>query len=738
MITDSFIKSLRDIMRNDHNVSGDAQRMEQIAWLLFLKVFDDREKEFEVLEKGYKSPISTELKWRNWAAPADGITGDALIKFVNENLLKTLKEIPVGESTDPRHLVVKQVIGATRNYMSEGVLLRQIVNHINELDLNLAADRHAMNDIYEKFLRELQDAGSAGEYYTPRPITNFIVEMIDPKIGETILDPACGTGGFLINTLELLKKQAGVGSDVRSYQKSVMGIESKPLPYILGVTSMLLHGIDIPTNITRRDSLARPTVNITDSERVDIIVANPPFGGHQKDGTEKNFPKLYQTKETADLFVYLMTQLLKTGGRAGIVLPESFLSGDGVKARLKEELMTKCNLHTIIRLPGGEFTPYAAPKVCLLFFDKGTPTKNVWFYELSLPGSVGKNGFTKTMPLKDDHLDPIRKWWKKREESPNAYKISIEEIKKRNWSLYIPNPNRPKDVDSVSVKELMIELHTSETIIGTVIQNLDRAFDISTSAQKKTTKGRNNTDALKQKNTPLEESLQKLEKKVLTLAVSGKLVSQDKKEGTGEELYKQIQTERSKQKKIKEFSPITDKEIPFEIPKTWKWVRLGEVTNYGNTDKYKNKKIENGTLILELEDLEKDGGKILSVIEYPQRKPQSEKNVFKKGDVLYGKLRPYLNKVVVANRDGLSSGELLPIRWYGEGSAEYLRFVLLSDYFSNYVSQRVYGMKMPRLGTDDGKKAYFPLPPLAEQKRIVAKVEEVMGLIRELKNTIKE
>lgn len=473
MVNDALIKGLRNIMRGDHNVSGDAQRMEQIAWLLFLKVFDDREKEFEAFEKGYTSPIPKHLKWRTWAAPQDGRTGAELIRFINENLFGELVGLPVSDKSDPRHSVVKKVMSETRNYMSEGVLLRQVINRLNELDLTKSADRHAMNDIYEKFLRELQDAGSAGEYYTPRPITNFIVDMIAPKLGETVLDPACGTSGFLVHALELIKNEAKNKKDIEKYQKAITGWESKPLPHILAVTNMLLHGVDAPSNIIRKDSLARPTNDIRDEERVDVIVANPPFGGHQKDGTEKNFPRQFQTKETALLFVYLIIQMLKPGGRAGIVLPDGFLFGDGVAARLKEELLTKCRLDVVVRMPGGEFTPYAAPKVNLLFFTKGEPTKEVWYYALPLPLGVGKNGFTKTMPLREEHLAELRKWWKKKVKNEHAWKINIDQIKATpNWSLDFKNPNGQATEEHKKPDQLLGVIVETESKLQSILKEL--------------------------------------------------------------------------------------------------------------------------------------------------------------------------------------------------------------------------------------------------------------------------
>lgn len=476
VVNDSLIKGLRNLMRGDHNVSGDAQRMEQIAWLVFLKIFDDREKEFEAFENGYKSPIPKELKWRAWAAPQDGLTGSALIEFVEKELFPQLRALEVSDKSDPRHVVVKKVMSETRNYMQEGVLLRQVINRLNELDLTKQDDRHAMNDIYEKFLRELQDAGSAGEYYTPRPITNFIVDMVAPKLGETVLDPSCGTGGFLIHALEIIKKEARNKSDIEKYQKAIQGWESKPLPHILAVTNMLLRGVDAPSNLVRKDSLARPTNDIRDDERVDIIVANPPFGGHQKDGTEKNFPRQFQTKETALLFVYLVMQMLKPGGRAGIVLPDGFLFGDGVSARLKEELLTKCRLDVVVRMPGGEFTPYAAPKVNLLFFTKGESTKEVWYYALPLPGGVGKNGFTKTMPLRDEHMAELRKWMtaKTRKANDVAWKVNIDDIRTKGWSLDFKNPNGPMAAAHKTSKEILVELESREKQISALLGEIKK------------------------------------------------------------------------------------------------------------------------------------------------------------------------------------------------------------------------------------------------------------------------
>lgn len=473
MISDAFIKRIRNKMREDKGLNGDAQRIEQLAWMLFLKIFDDREKQFETFEPGYVSPIPDSLKWRTWATPEDGPTGDVLLEFVNTELIPQLQLIPVRHDSDKRHQLIRMVMDDAINYMRNGTIMRQIINMLNELDFNRADDRHAINDIYEKILKDLQ-AGDSGEFYTPRPLTNFIVEMVDPKLGDIVLDPACGTGGFLVDSLEHVRRQAKTGEDEAIAQESLRGIDAKQLPHVLCMTNLLIHGVDAPIMVRRDNSLARPTRDYGPADSVDVIVTNPPFGGTEEPGIEKNFPASFQTRETADLFLYLITRLLKPGGRCGMVLPDSILSGDGVKARLKEELMTKCNLHTIVRLPGGEFTPYAAPKVCLLFFEKGTPTKETWFYELPLPEGVGKNGFTKTKPLLREHLQPIQEWWGKRDGNDNAWAVPIEEVRNRGWSLHFNNPNKPSNHEAEDVDVMLAELSEINARISSTFAELQK------------------------------------------------------------------------------------------------------------------------------------------------------------------------------------------------------------------------------------------------------------------------
>ena len=441
MSISTTIKTIQDIMRKDVGVDGDAQRISQLCWMIFLKIFDDKENEYELLEDGYESPIPDELRWRNWASDAEGITGDELSGFANNKLFPGLKNLEVGGEPRSRAFVVRSVFEDAYNYMKSGTLMRQVVNKLNEgIDFNTAEDRHLFGNIYEQILRDLQSAGNAGEYYTPRAVTQFMVDMIDPQLGETMLDPACGTGGFLTCTIEHVRKQyVKTADDETLLQQSINGVEKKPLPHMLCTTNMVLHGIDIPSQVRHDNTLARPLRDYGPRDRVDVILTNPPFGGMEEDGIETNFPKKFQTRETADLFLVLIMHLLKPGGRAAIVLPDGTLFGEGVKTRIKEQLLEDCNLHTIVRLPNGVFSPYTGIKTNLLFFEKGKPTKHVWFYEHLYP--EGYKSYSKTKPIRIEEFEAEKKWWKRRRETAQAWKVSAKEIKDSGYNLDIKNPH---------------------------------------------------------------------------------------------------------------------------------------------------------------------------------------------------------------------------------------------------------------------------------------------------------
>lgn len=456
MINSATIKSIQDIMRKDVGVDGDAQRIGQLTWMIFLKIFDDREQEWELNEKRYRSPIPEELRWRNWAADAEGLTGELLLDFVNDKLFKTLKNLPV--EGNRRALVMRSVFEDAFNYMKSGTLLRQVLNKLNEsLDFNSSADRHVFGDIYEQILKDLQSAGNAGEFYTPRAVTQFMVDMVSPQLGEKVLDPACGTGGFLTCSIEHVRKQVKTGADEETLQKSIHGVEKKALPHLLCVTNMLLHGIDVPTNIRHDNTLARPLRDYGPKDKVDCIITNPPFGGMEEDGIEDNFPSAFRTKETADLFLVLILNLLKDGGRAGIVLPDGTLFGEGVKTRIKEKLLTDCNLHTIVRLPNGVFAPYTGIKTNLLFFTRGEPTKDVWFYEHPYP--AGAKSYNKTKPIRIEEFAPEKKWWTKRKANSQAWKVSVEQLQANGYNLDIKNPHDAGG-DTADADTLLAEYQT--------------------------------------------------------------------------------------------------------------------------------------------------------------------------------------------------------------------------------------------------------------------------------------
>ena len=444
------IKGIRDIMRKDTGVDGDAQRISQMVWMLFMKIFADKEEEWEITIDNYESPIPEKYKWQKWAADDEGKTGDELMEFINNELFPALKELDI--TVSPQAQIIRSVFDDTYNYMKNGTLFRQVINVIDQIDFNSTTERHLFNDIYETILKELQSAGSSGEYYTPRAVTQFMVDMVNPQLGESILDPACGTGGFLTCTIDHLREQVKTPKDRDVMQTSIRGIEKKPLPHLLCTTNLMLHGFDLPA--VRRDNLlSKPYADWGIKDKLDIIITNPPFGGVEEDGTETNFPQKFRTKETADLFLALIIKLLKNNGRCAIVLPDGTLFGEGMKTRLKEELLERCNLHTIVRLPNGVFNPYTGIKTNLLFFEKGTPTKEIWYFEHQYPEGVVS--YNKTKPIHIKEFDVEKDWWNNREENTQAWKVSIQEIKKRGYNLDIKNPHQ--ETDTLASPEVLLE-----------------------------------------------------------------------------------------------------------------------------------------------------------------------------------------------------------------------------------------------------------------------------------------
>lgn len=426
-----FVKRLRDIMRNDAGINGDAQRIEQIAWMLFLKVYDAKEQDWEFDDDSYTSIIPEECRWANWAVDdksGSALTGDRLLDFINNTLFPVLKGndikdsngnvlingVKVDASTPIKKAIVQTTFADANQYMKDGVLLRQVINVIDELDLSDYEESHAFGDIYESILKELQSAGSAGEFYTPRAVTDFMAQMIQPKIGETMADFACGTGGFITSWLKELQKQVRSTADAEKYGNSIYGIEKKQFPYMLCITNLLLHGLDIP-RVYHDNSLLKDVLDYTSDDQFDVILMNPPYGGSEKADVKNHFPSDLASSETADLFMSVIMYRLKKNGRVAVILPDGFLFGtDNAKVNIKKKLLSEFNLHTIIRMPGSVFAPYTSITTNILFFDRTNPTDETWFYRMDMP--EGYKHFSKTKPMKLEHFAPVVEWWNNRQE----------------------------------------------------------------------------------------------------------------------------------------------------------------------------------------------------------------------------------------------------------------------------------------------------------------------------------
>lgn len=437
-----FIKRIRDIMRMDAGINGDAQRIEQMVWILFLKAYDSKEDDWEVSEDNYKSIIPEDLRWRNWAkADSSGhaMTGDTLLDFVNNKLFPVLKGndikdgdkilyngIRVTPDTPMKKAIVYSTFEDANNYMKDGVYLRQVIDVIDEIELDDVKESHAFGFVYEEILRELQSAGSSGEFYTPRAVTDFMARMIQPKIGEKMADFACGTGGFITSWLNVLSEQVNDTLDKRMLDSSIYGIEKKPFPYLLCVTNMLLHDIETP-NIYHTNSLKHNLLDYTDDDKFDVILMNPPYGGHEDKSIQGFFPDDLASSETADLFMSVIMYRLKKNGRAAVVVPDGFLFGlDNTKVNIKKKLLTEFNLHTIVRLPNSVFSPYTSISTNLLFFDNKEPNGKTWFYRIDIPSD--RKHFSKTKPMELKHFDECVEWWSDQKSIPDGENFKAQEF----------------------------------------------------------------------------------------------------------------------------------------------------------------------------------------------------------------------------------------------------------------------------------------------------------------------
>ena len=478
MAINNFVKRIQDVMRNDAGVNGDAQRIEQIVWILFLKIYDAKEELWEFHDDNYKSIIPEGLKWRDWAVDkkdGEALTGDALLDFVNNTLFPTLKDLEIDEETPMNQIIVKYAFEDANNYQKDGVLLRQVVNIIDEIDFTEYKERHEFGLLYESFLKDLQSAGNAGEFYTPRAVTDFMVKVVKPVLGEKIADFACGTGGFLTSALNELDKQVENSLDNRElYSKSIYGIEKKALPHLLCVTNMLIHDIDEP-NILHGNALEIDYKDLRKMEPFDIILMNPPYGGSEKDSVKINFPTELRSSETADLFMNVIMYRLKKNGRCAVIIPDGFLFGtDNAKYNIKKKLFSEFNVHTVVRMPHSVFAPYTSIRTNILFFDNTEPTKETWFYRVDMP--EGYKNFSKTRPMKLEHFNEALNWWENREEIevdgfPKAKKYSVEEIAAKNYNIDLCGFPHEEEV-ILEPMDLILEYQEKRASLNTEIDHV--------------------------------------------------------------------------------------------------------------------------------------------------------------------------------------------------------------------------------------------------------------------------
>lgn len=755
-----FIKRIRDIMRMDAGINGDAQRIEQMVWMLFLKVYDAKEDDWELNEDNYESIIPEDLRWRNWAkADSNGhaMTGDKLLNFVNNTLFPVLKGndvkegdtivyegIKVTPDTPIKKAIVKSTFEDANNYMKDGVYLRQVIDVIDEIEFDDVKESHAFGFVYEEILRELQSAGSSGEFYTPRAVTEFMAQMIKPKLGEKMADFACGTGGFITSWLGQLSKQVTDTAAQKQLDDSIYGIEKKPFPYLLCVTNMLLHDIEVP-NIYHMNSLKHNLLDYTDADKFDVILMNPPYGGHEDKSIQGFFPDDLASSETADLFMSVILYRLKKNGRAAVVVPDGFLFGlDNAKVNIKKKLIGEFNLHTVVRLPGSVFSPYTSITTNLLFFDNTKPTTETWFYRVDIPSD--RKHFSKTKPMELKHFEDCITWWNNREIIPDG-----EYFKAQKYTAdYLLNEQGcnidlcgyPHEEEEILDPIDLIQRYQEER--SSLNATVDRAVQqISTSLNQATVLP--DIDYASGALTRLAELdahfADKMIKSVLEIAIKGKLVPQYPTEGTARDLLEknlidvEIDGRRVKQKVITE---ISEDEKTFDIPDSWEWIKLGNVCTIARGGSPRPIKeyittAADGVNWIKIGDTEKNGKYICATAEKIKPSGVSKSRMVHSGDFLltnsmsFG--RPYILKVDGCIHDGWlvisQSTEIF--------DQDYLYWLLSSNYAYMQFCGKVSGAVVKNLNSDKVANSVFPLPPLAEQKRIVAKLEEILPLCERLK-----
>lgn len=748
----TFVKRFRNIMRKDAGINGDAQRIEQIAWMLFLKVYDTKEQDWELEDANYTSIIPELCRWQNWAhddGSGHALTGPALLKFVDETLFPALKQLPVTAETPIKQAIVQATFEDTHNYMKDGVLLRQVLNIIDELDLSDYQESHAFGEVYESILKELQSAGSSGEFYTPRAVTDFIAQMIQPALGERMADFACGTGGFITSWLKELKKSVRTTADEKAYAHSIYGIEKKPFPYMLCVTNLLLHDVDVP-QVFHGNSLTHDLLDYTEKDKFDVILMNPPYGGAEDESILQHFPDDLANSETADLFMGVIMYRLRKNGRAAVVLPDGFLFGtDGAKANLKKKLLTEFNLHTIVRLPGSVFSPYTDITTNILFFDATGPTEKTWFYRLDMPSD--RKHFSKTKPMELAHFAPVIEWWNNRYEMeedgfPKAKAYTALELAANDYDFGLCGFQEVAE-EVLPSAELICQYHQKSEALNKTLKFHIESIVATISGQTATQSSKSSRIChLLDFFTHFPE---RLRKSLLQEAIQGKLVSQRPEEGTAKELYQQIQAEKQRLiaagtiKKEKPLPSIEEKALPFDIPETWKWVRLDDLVckniKRGKSPVYTE---ESSIAVFSQKCNSKNNGIMLSLARHLD---ESKLSTYSKTDflspddiVINSTGKGTLGRVgIFTSSDNPLGLRIVPdshvtiIRSTTRVHPPYLYYCLKSQ--QSVLEKAGEGStKQTELRPQFLRELLIPLPPFAEQQRIVAKIEELLTLCKSM------
>lgn len=736
----AVVSSIRNIMRQDRGISGDAQRLEQLGWMLFLKIIDDKDQELEIIKDNYVSVIPEKFQWRNWASDPEGMTGEELLEFIDSNsqsnkgLFTSLRELSV-PNHPKRAAIVREVFEGSNNYMKSGYEMRKVINKLNEVDFNNSEDKHIFGNIYENILQELRDAGNKGEYYTPRAVTQLMTQMTNPKLGEKVLDPAAGTGGFLTAAIDHVRENfVKTVDDEHILQNSIAGWELKPVAYVLGLTNLILHEMDVP-DYHYIDSLKKEYNSIGKKDQVDVILANPPFGASIADGVETNFPANYRCKESADLFLILILKLLKKTGRCAIVLPDSCITGEGVKSRIREKLLTESNLHTIIRLPDSTFHPATVP-TNLLFFETGTKTKEIWYYEHKLP--EGQKSYSKTKPINFKEFDAIIDWWNNREENEFAWKVRVDELK--DWDLDIKNPTTIEENIGKSIDHFNA-FNKSDGIFRETLLEIGDELSLN---------NHNVMDKLLNEHHQLfkqKDTLEFLKELILKEAFAGKLSENWREVNPNKDSSillneiaheKELLIQEKKLKRKKKSQKITGDLQFLEIPSLWSWCRLGDVVQH-NAGKTLHKGQNTGQLkdYITTSNVYWGEFKLDSIKQIRLEEKELERCTASKGDLLIceggdvGRSAIWMQDYNICFQNHIHR-----VRPFKGINTVYVFYFMMYLHKSNHIKQYKKGMGIGNLSGTALASIVIPIPSAEEQNVIVERITYLLDKCNRLENEI--